>query len=84
MNMRQTLRGAAYAVWADALDFARAHCPGRVPEVYLRLDAALAAIEAWVEAVGHGVEPEVADALLSADAIAGLGFTTPSRLLAAA
>jgi hypothetical protein len=82
--MRETLRGVAYAVWAEALDFARAHCPGRVPEAYLRLDAALAAIETWVEAVEHGVEPEAADALLSADAIAGLGFTVPSRLLLAA
>jgi hypothetical protein len=78
------LRATAYAVWAEAVDFARERCPSRIPEFGRQLDAALEAIDRWVEAVNNGVHPEDADyELVGVDAVAGLGHTTPSRILAA-
>jgi hypothetical protein len=76
------LRATAYAVWAEAVDFAQAHCPGRIPEIGRQLDAALAAIDAWVDAVNSGVDPQEADHEVGVDAVTGLGHTTPSRILA--
>jgi hypothetical protein len=83
---REILQGIAYAEWADALDHAR-----RMKSYILaddaqnRLRETLYGIEDWLDAVyGHGCSPEDADFafLGNSDRVRGLGYRTPSQVLA--
>jgi len=86
---RVALTGEAYAIFYQCIDHARAkfgleRISGIAADAQRYLEAALAGIEDWLDAVyAQGLDPEEADFyfLGHSDACAGLGHSAPSQVI---
>jgi hypothetical protein len=83
---REILQGAAYAQWAEDLDYARQLRNFILADdAQNRLRETLYGIEDWLDAVyDQGHSPEDADFVFlgSSDRVRGLGYRAPSQVLA--